>query len=318
MDYNRIKELLEKYIEGSTSLQEEKQLADYFTSESDIPEDLEYGKAMFIYFDHSARITYQKAKQGRIQTPFWITLAASFIILLGIGFLLMNKAGVLTPDDSMVVVNNFENIVKEVDVPSFGKIWLNKKSKISYPEKFSKNKNTIRITGEAYFELEKNNEDINIIADNASINPKAYSAFNLRSYRSSESIEITVQKGIIGVSYVNDKDGPSILVKENDYCSLHKETKFIYVSANLNENYLAWKTGKFHFNDLPMATVTDILARYYDVEVEYAEKSLAYCIVSGTYTATSLENILEGIQSATRIRINNTGKKIHILDGDCS
>lgn len=53
MEYNRekeIRELLELYFEGSTSVEQDKILQSYF-AQSDIPSDLVYVKAMFGHFD---------------------------------------------------------------------------------------------------------------------------------------------------------------------------------------------------------------------------------------------------------------------------
>lgn len=49
MDYNRIKELLERYWEGETSLEEEAQLTAYFQQET-IPAELERFRALFQFF----------------------------------------------------------------------------------------------------------------------------------------------------------------------------------------------------------------------------------------------------------------------------
>ena len=49
MDYNNIKQILEKYWEGETSLQEENLLHEYFNSD-DVVEELKDVQPMFQYF----------------------------------------------------------------------------------------------------------------------------------------------------------------------------------------------------------------------------------------------------------------------------
>ena len=61
MDYNNIKQILEKYWEGETSLQEENLLHEYFNSD-DVVEELKDVQPMFQYFkvEQTARIENPK------------------------------------------------------------------------------------------------------------------------------------------------------------------------------------------------------------------------------------------------------------------
>jgi len=49
MDYNNIRKLLDKYWEGESSVQEETQLREFFTS-ADVPEDLKTFQPLFQFF----------------------------------------------------------------------------------------------------------------------------------------------------------------------------------------------------------------------------------------------------------------------------
>ncbi len=65
MEGQSINELLEKYLEGMTSLEEEAELREYFTSVENIPEDLEMYRAWFGFFDQEQ----QKTSQADIYLP---------------------------------------------------------------------------------------------------------------------------------------------------------------------------------------------------------------------------------------------------------
>ena len=56
-----LRELVERYFEGSTSLGEEKALREYFVSAEEIPADLEYVRAMFGLFSGAAEEKSQRA-----------------------------------------------------------------------------------------------------------------------------------------------------------------------------------------------------------------------------------------------------------------
>lgn len=54
IDIGQLRSLLEKYFEGETSSCDEEILKQYFASQSDIPQDLEYARGMFGYFADAA------------------------------------------------------------------------------------------------------------------------------------------------------------------------------------------------------------------------------------------------------------------------
>lgn len=60
MDYNKIENLLNRYLEGNTSLAEEKQLKDFFSENENVPENLQYGKLMFSAFKEEKTLEYKK------------------------------------------------------------------------------------------------------------------------------------------------------------------------------------------------------------------------------------------------------------------
>lgn len=85
MEFEKIKKQLDKYFRAETNIAEEKELRDYFSS-SDVLPSLERYKPIFV------RSTLQKEQQfdqklqvkSRKQNWFWLSVAASFVVLMGI------------------------------------------------------------------------------------------------------------------------------------------------------------------------------------------------------------------------------------------
>jgi len=102
--------LLEKYWRAETTLEEERQLADYFkTAGSDA--DLEPYNALFAYFEEESRITPSPDLEARILrsiTPVrhfgWSMMAAAAAILVVVGSLfLLNGGRGAGPEESRAV-----------------------------------------------------------------------------------------------------------------------------------------------------------------------------------------------------------------------
>lgn len=96
MELNKIENILEKYFQGETSIAEENELKEYFSS-SNVAQHLEQYQPIFGYF---SQVKEQKSTQEPenlvrsgeaipLQTKkrnvAWLSIAASAVVLLGIG-----------------------------------------------------------------------------------------------------------------------------------------------------------------------------------------------------------------------------------------
>jgi len=87
MELDRIEKLLEKYLEASTSVAEEKELRTYFSQES-VPTHLEQYATMFQYFSlaKEERFTKQVPLKTRRNYFKWASVAAVAVLMFGIYF----------------------------------------------------------------------------------------------------------------------------------------------------------------------------------------------------------------------------------------
>jgi len=87
MVLNNIEQLLAKYNNAETTLQEEAQLRAYFTSDNVAPH-LEHYKSLFVYFANTKADTFTKdvplntKKKTRLYQ--WISIAAVAVLMLGV------------------------------------------------------------------------------------------------------------------------------------------------------------------------------------------------------------------------------------------
>ncbi|WP_281633734.1 hypothetical protein [Flavobacterium luteolum] len=86
MELNKIEDILEKYFQGETSIAEENQLKEYFSSPN-VAQHLEQYKPMFGYFSQAKeqKSTYEIPLQSKKRNVAWLSIAASTVVLLGIG-----------------------------------------------------------------------------------------------------------------------------------------------------------------------------------------------------------------------------------------
>jgi hypothetical protein len=86
MESDRIEILLEKYFQGETSIAEENELKNYFSS-SDVAQHLEQYQSLFGYFSQAKEQKFKQEipLQSKKRNVAWLSIAASVVVLLGIG-----------------------------------------------------------------------------------------------------------------------------------------------------------------------------------------------------------------------------------------
>ena len=87
MELARIHKLIEKYLEGESSLQEESTLKEYFTSDEVHPSLSQYSP-LFHYFSENQTVKFEGNLQLEPSKPKknwkWLSIAASFVLIFSI------------------------------------------------------------------------------------------------------------------------------------------------------------------------------------------------------------------------------------------
>ncbi len=143
-------------------------------------------------------------------------------------------------------------------------VWLNAASSIRYPAVFGGGDRKVEITGEAYFEVAKDEKRPFRVSVNGSMEIQVLGThFNVNAYEDEANIRTTLLEGKVSLG-VNGKrqllrpgqqgivKGAAISVQEVD-----------------TEEAVAWKEGMFSFSNADLRTVMRQLSRWYDVEVVY-------------------------------------------------
>lgn len=214
-------------------------------------------------------------------------------------------------------VSNTTDKIMEYVLPDGNIVWLNRNSSLEYTAHPGKNHNEFKVTGEVYFEIRNLQIPAEITAHNAVILVENPGEFNIRARSQEDCVSITVKSGALKIKDVSYEGGLALLVTKGNYCSVHKSQNLVYSSYNRNENYLSWKTGNLTFNSLPIATVTDILAEFYNTTIELTDKSLAYCLFTGTFNDQSINTVLHKLQTDLSVDVRTAGDKIVISGKGC-
>ena len=163
----------------------------------------------------------------------------------------------------------------QVVLPDGTKIWLNAVSSLRFPAGFTGKDRTVELTGEAYFEVNHNN--LPFIVDIISVNGRPGGGkvqvlgthFNIKAYLDESTVKTTLLEGSVDMT----STGSHFILKPGQQAQLHKSSGKMSLDEHADvEEAIAWKEGRFVFNEASVETVMREIARWYDVEIVYADK----------------------------------------------
>jgi ferric-dicitrate binding protein FerR (iron transport regulator) len=80
------------------------------------------------------------------------------------------------------------------------------------------------------------------------------------------------------------------------------------------DEYIAWQSGWFRFNDKPMSQIMVTLARWYDLEVQFESENISNKHFSGGFKRyDSFDQARKIIEQTEEIKFEVKGKKVIIL-----
>jgi ferric-dicitrate binding protein FerR (iron transport regulator) len=148
-------------------------------------------------------------------------------------------------------------------------VWLNAASSITFPTTFAGKERIVSITGEAYFEVTHNAEQPFHVKVNAMNIEVLGTHFNINSYADEPYIKTTLLEGSVKVS---KNDGETVLLKPRQQASVNQLAKApINVTIPDIDEIMAWKNGRFSYNNTDLKTIMRQIMRWYDVDVKYKD-----------------------------------------------
>lgn len=238
----------------------------------------------------------------------WIAIAsvaAVAVLFFMIGFSLQ-----LIRDNSqqelVVMVENGQKA--SVQLPDGSHVRLNSASELRYSPDFGKKNRTVKLVGEAYFDVQSNPDNPFIVLTRADLQVKALGTkFNIKSYPNDEQITGTLIEGRIEVS------NPllSEVLTPNERISFHtKEMTFSKSRIYNVDEAIFWMTDQFVFEKETLEDIAKMLERMYNVTISFASPDIKGIQYSGRIKNNSMENVLSLITVVSPLQYTITGSHI--------
>ena len=166
----------------------------------------------------------QLSKKKEYPRNRWIGLrVASMLLLVGVLSFLLYWSGIITAvddKDSEPVYTTYVTGLDQQKVLTLSdgtKIRLNEGAKLIVPEKFGSDKREVELTGEAYFEVESNEERPSLVRTAESVVEVLGTKFNVKADSAAGNVQVAVIEGKVTLKS-GDADGTtSALLTSNNF-----------------------------------------------------------------------------------------------------
>lgn len=164
----------------------------------------------------------------------------------------------------------------KIILPDGTKVWLNAQSSITYPIYFSGNERIVKMQGEAYFEVAKNEAmPFKVLSDAVEIKVLG-THFNVMAYADEHAVKTTLLEGSVKI---NDR-----LLKPGQQAQTTKTNGYTSISNVNTEDVIAWTNGRFSFRDENIQSIMKKISRWYDVDVEFKDKNILNKNFGGSFS----------------------------------
>lgn len=178
------------------------------------------------------------------------------------------------------------------------RVVLNSRTNIAYPDNFGKNERRVRLSGEAYFDVSKN--EVPFIIETGLFDIQVLgTAFNVKSYEEDEIVSVAVNEGRVQVTMPE----ATLILKTKEKIKLNTRTGEIMKEIVRNDTYSsAWIEGWLCFDRTPIRDIARELERIYGCRIKFNEGDEFNNLISGEHDNRSLESVLQSIEYTSGIK----------------
>lgn len=182
------------------------------------------------------------------------------------------------------------------------KVWLNSETTLKYPVQFAGDIRKVELTGEAYFEVARNEEAPFVVTSGNQEVKVLGTHFNISSYAENDATYTTLVEGKVEVS-LHDNPVTRILLTPSEQSTVNKSNNSIEKRKVDVSQYIAWKDGRFVFQDQTLESIMQTLSKWYDIRYVFDHDKLKQVRFTGNLERyADFSNILEKIERTNEVK----------------
>ena len=280
---------------------------DAFTREKEPRGDLDIDVKLEEMWDKRAAMPEASPHTLRVKKhrlPAWSRVAALAIILIGVGWFAYHHYPAAEELYSQAMETGGDPLYGVLDDGT--RVWLNKHSRIDYNDHFGERSRTIKLTGEAFFDVAHvPGTPLTVSARNVEIEVKG-TAFNVNA--ASPNIEVALVSGLVSVKNNRERRGKEILLHPNQKIVVREGTALSNDSSHVirdlvqeNDTIISetrWLEGSLVFHKQRFSDLTKLMEERYQVTIRVENDALARQRFTGSIKSETLQQMLNALKQS--------------------
>jgi hypothetical protein len=189
------------------------------------------------------------------------------------------------------------------------KVWLDAESSLYFPTAFPGQERTVKVTGQAYFEVAKDRFKPFRVKFQDQVVEVLGTHFNINAHEI--VARTTLLEGSVRIS--NTASQSRILAPGQQASLLPNGQWMMTADANIDE-VMAWKNGLFRFNGASIKDIMVQLERWYDIKVDYANNINDVSLVARINRNENISTILSLLEMTGQVRFAIDGNKVTVIN----
>jgi len=240
----------------------------------------------------------------------WLTIAASVALVITAGVFMWNNKNT---DSEWMALETSKDEIKNIELADGSTIWLNENSRLSYPSVFSGNDRSVRLEGEAFFDITKDPSKTFKITTDESTVAVLGTSFNVRAYSNEPATTVHVKTGRVQFTSINSSD--KVILTKDMEASLDHPSKSLSTHKIADINATAWQTNTLVFKNTPLTDIFKTLEKHFEVSISVENPQLSKCRFSQSPKEVNLKDLFEALKQSYQIEITETGKNKYTVKG---
>lgn len=192
-------------------------------------------------------------------------------------------------------------------------VWLNSGSRLVYPAVFKGDKREVYLEGEAIFDVAHDADHPFMVLSESQEIEVLGTVFNVSNYLDDTRVNTVLKSGSVKIQYRSDVAGrvaENIKITPGTLASYDKKNRKV-TSEKVNvDHYFSWREGVFIFKNDNLEHIMKRLARYYNVNIEIENPTLAGETFSGYLDLREdVEKVIGIIKETTPLEYTQINEK---------
>ncbi len=333
MTQQEFNQLLKRYLAGETTDAEEQFLLEWYEDPANRVE-LKLTELQKIGIEkrmwRGIRQQMRPAWTARIIPLAWMSAVAACLVL---GWVWLDPLDSTPQRDSTVAsakaeqpnveIENTDRLEREVRLPDGSRVTLYRGSRLSYDPSFNQIRREITLTGEAFFEVKRDETRPFVVHTGDLVTEVLGTSFRIKQNNRGKSIEVSVREGKVSV-YAEDKrserEHNGVIITQNQRVLFDAATQRIVsgiVETPVPLQLPAEVPPTLVFQETSFEKVLAELSRLYGIEFVISNPAVKDCRITADLHDLSMFTQLDLICKSVGASYDKRGTVVFVSGGDC-